>query len=200
MYKMLARTLVLILTAIGLLVVLVTATPLTSLWAARLASPWHDDRGGTLIVLAAESLNKDVVGVSSYWRCFYTALAWRSGAFRQVVVSGDSVVGPMKSALVSMGVPAAAIQLDSQSGTTRLSALHCRDLLAAAPGPKVLLTSDYHVFRARRAFLKAGLPAGVSVVPDVTKRSTSWSGRWPAFLDLLSETCKIAYYYFKGWI
>jgi hypothetical protein len=32
------------------------------------------------------------------------------------------------------------------------------------------------------------------------KRASTWKGRWPAFLDLISESVKIVYYYARGWI
>ena len=66
------------------------------------------------------------------------------------------------------------------------------------------LTSDFHMFRAWRDIPKVGLKWGLSVrprpVPDVLKRTSSWKGHWPAFLDLTAETVKIAYYYARGWI
>ena len=64
----------------------------------------------------------------------------------------------------------------------------------------MLLTSDYHMFRAHRAFKKAGLEVLPKPFPDARKRASEWTGRWPAFLDLVEETLKIGYYYARGWI
>ena len=107
---------------------------------------------------------------------------------------------PMQDFLRCHGIPAEAIVLEPKSTSTRENALFTKDLLAAEPGTKVLLTSDYHMFRAHRAFLKAGLMVEPRPIPDVRKRSTRWRGRWPAFLDLMQEYCKIAYYRARGWI
>lgn len=45
-------------------------------------------------------------------------------------------------------------------------------LLEAEPRPVVLLTSDYHMFRARRMFEKAGLKVVPMPIPDGLKRAT----------------------------
>ena len=65
---------------------------------------------------------------------------------------------------------------------------------------KVLLTSDYHMYRAHRVFAKQGIQVEPRPIPDVLKRGAGWRGRWPAFLDLLTESAKILYYRARGWI
>ena len=97
-------------------------------------------------------------------------------------------------------MPRTAIVLEEQSRSTRHHALYTKKLLASMPGRKVLLTSDFHMFRAHRAFRKEGLDVVPSPYPDVRKRATTWRVRWPAFLDLVQETVKIGYYYAQGWI
>jgi uncharacterized SAM-binding protein YcdF (DUF218 family) len=189
-----------LLALVGLIVVIVTVTPLTRMWASRLAAPWSDDNGDVLIILAGDKIDTGVIGLNSYWRCFYGSLAWREGGFRQILITGDSVVVPMKTFLIAMGVPEGAIEVEAQSVSTYENAIHSFPLLAGMPGKKVVLTSDYHMWRARRTFRKAGIVTGFRTVPDVTKRSAGWRGRWPAFLDLLNESLKIGYYEFKGWV
>src|SRR5215475_13526618 len=76
------------LAALGLLLVLVTATPLVSWWAGIFAGPWDDPGGDVLIVLGGSLLGNGVMGQNSYWRALYTAQAWRHGTFRRIVVSG----------------------------------------------------------------------------------------------------------------
>jgi len=197
--QVIRRAVVPFLASIGLICVLVTITPVTSLWAARLAAPWSMDRGDVLIILAGDKLDDGVAGLNSYWRCFYGALAWRLGGFSHVLITGDNVVEPMRQLLIVMGVPAPAIQLEAQSASTHESAIHIQPILLSMTGKKVLLTSDYHMFRARRTFQKAGIVTGFWTVPDITKRSVHFRGRWPAFLDLLDESSKIVYYFVRGW-
>lgn len=193
------------LTGLGLLVVLVTVTPLVSWWAGVLAGPWEDPNGDILIVLGGSLLGDGVMGPSSYWRSTYAVLAWGEGSFHRVVVSGGgpagtSIAEPMRDFLECRGVPRTAIEIEARSRSTHENALYVAELLAGISGRKVLLTSDYHMFRAYRAFKKAGLEVLPRPFPDARKRASNWTGRWPAFLDLVEETLKIGYYYARGWI
>jgi uncharacterized SAM-binding protein YcdF (DUF218 family) len=64
----------------------------------------------------------------------------------------------------------------------------------------VLLTSDFHMFRAVRVFRKAGLNVTPYAIPDVIKISDSWYGRISGFQRLAVETVKIGYYELRGWM
>ncbi|MEO7144285.1 MAG: YdcF family protein [Bryobacteraceae bacterium] len=186
--------------AIGLLVVLVTALPLTGWWARALAGQWNDPRGDVLIVLGGDGLGDGTLGLHSYWRAEYAARVWREGGFRQIVVSGAKVGEAMKRFLACEGVPEGAIRVEDRSTSTRENALFVAKMLEGTPGRLVLLTSDYHMARASRAFRKAGLAIAPRPIPDVLKRTSSWLGRWPAFLDLTEETGKTGYYFIRGWL
>ena len=191
--------------AFGFLFFGVTFSPLISWWGGLLAGPWDDPTGEVLIVLGSEVQDDGIIGGSSYWRSVYAVRAWREGGFRQVVVSGGGkavtpIAAPMRDFLVSSGVPPEVIQIEVRAGSTRESALYLKPLLDRMPGRKVLLTSDYHMFRAHRVFRKAGLEVLPRPFPDAGKRGSVWIGRWPAFLDLLTETIKIGYYSVRGWI
>ena len=193
------------LAALGILLVVVSVTPLVSWWAGILAGPWQDPSGDVLIVLGGSLLENGVIGDSSYWRSTYAVLAWREGKFDRVVLSGgrsegNAIAESMRDFLECQGVPRRVIQIETQARTTRENALYVTELLAGVPARKVLLTSDYHMFRARRAFKKAGLEVLSRPVPDARKRAARSIGRWPAFLDVVRETIKIGYYYARGWI
>jgi uncharacterized SAM-binding protein YcdF (DUF218 family) len=192
------------LAGLGLLLILVTVTPLVSWWAGVLAGPWDDPNGDVLIVLGGSLLENGLMGQSSYWRSVYALRAWRQGTFHRIVISGGpphySTAQPMRDFLESQGVPRDTIQIETQSTSTRENALRVAELLARVPGRKVLLTSDYHTFRAYHAFKKAGLEVLPRPFPDVRKRANGWAGRWPAFLDLALESIKIGYYRARGWI
>jgi uncharacterized SAM-binding protein YcdF (DUF218 family) len=202
--RRIVRTLIHLLAALGLLVFMVTATPLTLWWSARLAGPWNDPKGDVLIVAGGSTLDDGMIGSSSYWRAIHGARSFRQGSFREVLVTGggepNSVAARIADYLVSQGVPREIIRLETQSRTTRENALNVTALLKGHRGRKVLLTSDYHMYRACRAFLKAGLEVEPSPFPDAGKRGSSWQGRWPAFLDLVEESAKILYYRLHGWI
>src|SRR6266545_6889509 len=191
------------LAALGFLVVIVTVTPLVSWWAGALAGPWEDPKGDVLIVLGGSLLGDGVMGQSPYWRSAYAVRAWGEGTFHRVVLSGggsagNSIAAPMRDFLECRGVPRTAIQIETRARSTHENALYVTELLARIPGRKVLLTSDYHMFRAHRALKKAGLEVLARPFPDARKRGSQWTGRWPAFLDLVGETMKIGYYYARG--
>jgi uncharacterized SAM-binding protein YcdF (DUF218 family) len=185
--------------------VVATATPVAYWWATVLAGPWNDPGGDTLIVLGGSVLGDGVIGENSYWRAIYGSIAYREGGFRHVVISGGRhegpVIGePIRDYLRCQGVPDDRIVVENRSTSTRENALFTAQLLRGKPGRMVLLTSDYHMYRAWRAFRKAGLEVQPRPVPDVRRRALSITGRWPAFLDLARESVKIAYYWWQGWI
>ena len=159
-----------------------------------------------MIVLTGSILSDGILGETSYWRSAYTVMAWREGGWRQVIVSGGGggaalpVGEAMKIFFEAGGVSADAILADSQSMSTRESALNLARILTQTPGRKVLLTSDYHMFRAVRALRKTGLIVIPRPIPDAIKRAGSWNLRWDVFQDLLIESTKIVYYRGRGWI
>jgi uncharacterized SAM-binding protein YcdF (DUF218 family) len=185
---------------LGGLVLLVTLAPPS--WYIRwLAGPWEDPKGNVLIVLGGQGLNERMLGQNSYWRSVYAVWAWREGGFHHVILSGDAqVVTPMRDFLVSQGVPAEVVAMERKSLSTHENAQLTAPLARSWPGPYVLMTSDYHMWRAHRAFIRAGLPVLPRPLPDAGKRITQWSARWQVFLDLLEETAKIGYYEAHGWI
>lgn len=192
-----------VLAALGLIVALVSLTPLVTWWARALSGPMTDPKGDILIVLAGSSAERGTIGYNSYLRAQYAAWAYQGGGFAQIIVSGGGeppASVAMRDFLVSQGVPGERIRVETASHSTQENAINARALLGSERGSLVLLTSDYHMFRARRVFQKAGLAVRPRPIPDVLKRANSLAGRWPAFLDLLGETAKIGYYLVRGWI
>jgi uncharacterized SAM-binding protein YcdF (DUF218 family) len=193
------------LATIGLLVVIVVATPLTTWWATALAGPWDDPKGDVLIVLGGSLIDRNLLGANSYLRSIYATLAWREDHFHEIILSGgDDPVTPiallMKDVLVSHGVPAGIIHVEGAARNTRENALFTKPIASQLAGKKILMTSDFHMFRAYRVFRKAGIDVEPRPFPDVRKRGAKWQGRVPAFFDLISETVKIGYYWVRGWI
>lgn len=200
-----ARFIVSVPAAIGLLFVLVTFTPMDVWWTNYLAGPWNDPVGDVLIVPGADAID-NTIGYSSYLRSVYAALVWKQGGFLNVVVCGGSntsqasVAEQMRDFMLAQGVPAAAVRVETESHSTHENAVKSKALLEQLGGKKVLLTSDYHMFRAYRTFRKAGIDVQPRPFPDALKQSTSRANRWPVFLGLCTETSKIAYYFVRGWI
>ena len=200
------QLLVRLLAALGLLWVIVTFTPLTTWWTEALTGgPYWRLAGDTLIVLGGDRYDTRTIGVTSYWRCVYAAEAYREHRFHTIVVSGGGdtevpIAVTMRDCLVYHGVPKEAIRLETLANSTRQNAVNTERLLAGSPGKKVLLTSDIHMFRARRAFRKAGLNVLPWPALHVRRSTFSRLSRWSAFISLCRETAKIGYYYARGWI
>jgi uncharacterized SAM-binding protein YcdF (DUF218 family) len=192
--------------ATTLLLLVVHFTPVVRWYARLLTGEWADPNGDTLIVLANNMLPDDLIGSGSYWRAIYAIRAYHHHRFRAVVISGGPGGGHLPMArvigqfLVSNGVPADVIHLEEQSTSTRENAIFTTAMVSSWPGKKVLLTSDMHMFRARRAFAAAGLQVAPCPIPDVLKSSNSILARWPCFWGLVLETVKIVYYFAQGWI
>jgi uncharacterized SAM-binding protein YcdF (DUF218 family) len=199
--------LVAFLAMVGLLVGIVTFTPLVPWWAQKVAGPMDDPTGEVLIVLGGSALEDGIIGESSYWRSAYAVRAYRKTPFTKVIVSGGGryhVSAAMRDFLVAEGIPQERVILEDRSTSTRENAVDTKELLAgmmpSGPGRLVLLTSDYHMFRARRAFRKAGLDVAPRPFPDAIKRSNSRAERWPIMFELCEEAVKSAYYWARGWI
>lgn len=184
---------------LGITMIVVTVTPLVDGLGALLAGPWDDSRGDTLIVLTGSSLESGVIGESSYWRSASAVSFWRERQYRTIWITGYGG-GPrtaaelMRDFLMSQGVPGERIQVETASRSTRESAAAMARILAGDTGRTVLLTSDYHMFRSRRMFARAGLAVATLPVPDARKRAGRWRTRWPAFLDVAEEMAKIVWY------
>jgi uncharacterized SAM-binding protein YcdF (DUF218 family) len=191
------------LAATGLLVVATMFTPLVPWWARKLGGPMDDPTGDVLIVLGGSALEDGIIGQSSYWRSVYAVRAYRKTPFARVIVSGGGRFHPatvMRDFLVSQGVPPDRISVEDRSTSTHENAVYTKELLAGANGRLVLLTSEYHMFRAWRVFRKAGLNVAPRPFPDAIKRSSSLPERWPILFNLCSEAVKSGYYWVRGWI
>jgi uncharacterized SAM-binding protein YcdF (DUF218 family) len=187
--------------ALGLLMLLVTTTPLLRWYAQWLAGPWYEPQGDILILLGADTPSDGIIGPVTYWRSFYAVLAWREGGFRTIVVSGgEGIAESIRDFLVYEKVPADKIVIENRSVSTHENAIFTAAIVRGMPGRKVLLTSDFHVYRSVRAFDKAGVEVTPRPIPYALKRSNLWTERWPVFLEMAMETAKILDYRIRGWI
>jgi uncharacterized SAM-binding protein YcdF (DUF218 family) len=158
-----------------------------------------------LIVLGASpEKQRGTIAGSEYRRAVYTVQAWREGGFETIVLTGgppyQSAAAEMRDFLVAQGIPKQSIRLETRSRSTRENALFTRPILEGMPGGKVLLTSDFHMYRAVRTFQKVGLAVLPRPIPDVQERAHTPLERWESFVVLAQETGKIGYYYLRGWM
>ena len=149
-----------LLAAIGAIFLLITCTPFVPWYATRLASPWSTDQGDILVVLSAALPNgqlpgRQVMDISTYWRCFMALVYYRQHPYKEIIVSSKNSAPGMRDFFVFNGVPAERIRVEDRSSNTHENAEYTARILSAQPGHVVLITSDIHIFRARRAFAKA---------------------------------------------
>lgn len=188
-----------LLAAVGLVTVLILCTPVVSWWARAYAGPIEQPRGEILILLSAASDDNGGISYSSYWRARQALVAWQTGSFKKVVITGGGGPGILNF-LVAEGIPRPAMIAEWKSTSTRENAINTRRLIEHMSGKRVLLTSDFHMYRALRVFRKAGINAAPMAVPDVLHSTEHWNGRFSAFETMLIETVKIGYYALRGWI
>lgn len=193
------RVLVRAFAAVGVMTVLAVATPVVHWWALASAPPREQPRGDVLIVLSAARDQNGGMSFSSYWRARMAVEAWKNGGFHKAIVCGSGVPA-IANYMAAEGVPAGAIVAESASKSTRENALNAARLLENIPGRRVLLTSDFHMFRALRVFRKAGVDAAPLPVDDAIRNSKEWAGRFSVLQNLVVENLKIVYYRMRGWI
>jgi len=189
------------------LLLIVHFTPLTKAWAGFLGGNRSDASSDTLIVLAAEIEIDGVLGPGSYIRTLNAVRAYRQTPFRSIIVTGgQSGASPkttgaaMRDFLIANGVPAGVVHVEPRAASTRENALFVKSMLPAETLRPVLMTSDFHMFRARRVFERAGIPVIARPVPDVIRRSNHIVNRWGSFWTLTLETVKIGYYAWERWL
>lgn len=195
----LRRWLTRLLASLGLITVLVVFTPIVSWWARAYSGPIDRPSGDILIVLSAASDNNGVISYSSYWRARCALLAWQTGNFKKIVISGGGGPG-IRTFLANYGVPLQVMTAEWRSTSTRENAIETSRILNGMPGRKILLTSDFHMFRAIRVFRKLGIDVIPMPVPDVIQTSENLLGRFSAFETMLGESARIVYYQLRGWM
>jgi uncharacterized SAM-binding protein YcdF (DUF218 family) len=193
------RYLTRVLAVIGLVAVLALGTPIDYWWAHAYSGSIQQPKGDVLILLSAASDDKGLISYSSYWRARYALLAWKEGGLQKIVISGGGGPG-IANFLIMEGVPRQAIVSEWHSTTTRENGVETARLIQDMPGKKILLTSDFHMFRAIRVFRKLGIDVTPMPVPDVLKASQHLNGRITGFQTLTVESFKIVYYRLHGWI
>ena len=197
--KTVGRWLRTLLVAIGLLTVVVISTPVVSWWARAYAGPIEQPKGDVLILLSAAADDDQGISYSSYWRARHALLAWQTGAFSKIVVSGGGGPG-IVNFLVGQGIPRNAIVAEWGSKSTRENGIATARLIEGMPGKKVLLTSDFHMYRALRVFRKLNIEVTPMPAPDVLHSTEHWNGRFQAFETMVVESAKILDYAVRCWI
>jgi uncharacterized SAM-binding protein YcdF (DUF218 family) len=193
---------------LGIVLLVVTFTPIVKWAASGLQQDWYDGDSPVLIVLGGSMLVPGTgptatLGQDSYLRCIYAAWEFHSHRYNYVLVTGSNgLAQSMARLLVSQSVPVAQILEETAATSTYENAQFSKRILQNRYGSNlpsvVVLTSDYHSWRALRTFQHAGFNAHVIAIPDVIKQSSRVAFRWAGFVTLCEEAAKIVYYRATG--
>ena len=190
----------------GALFLVVTFTPLVRWMAQPIAPRWTNADRGVLILLSGSTTTYEgaspsfLIGQNTYWRTVHAIAIWRAGHFSKILVCGLGTEQMVKPLLLAAGVPQDAILIENRSETTHQNAELAKPILAGLMGPYVLLTSDYHMYRASRCFNREGITVETMPAPDIWKRYNNPSERWDCFRDLILEFAAIVGYRAHAWI
>jgi uncharacterized SAM-binding protein YcdF (DUF218 family) len=185
--------------AIGFIFVLTTVTPIVSWWAQAYAGPIERPKGDILILLSAANDDRGGISFSSYWRAREAIYAYQTGGFKKIVITGGGGPGILDY-MIAEGIPREAIVAEWGSRNTRQSGVTMARMLQTMPGKKVLLTSDFHMYRALRVFRKLDIDVTPMPVRDVLQSAAHWGGRFGSFGIMAGESAAIVYYRLRGWI
>lgn len=197
------------LAVVGAIILLITCTPIVPCVVQMSEPPWFEGDGEVLVVLGGSMLvpgpgPQATLGYDTYLRCTYASWILQTEKFRYVVVTGGGgLAETMAVFLVHNGVDARSILIERNAHSTFENAVFTRRILQAqyrgSPlPPVVVLTSDYHAWRARRTFSHSGFRAQAISIPDVIKRSSERAFRLSAAQYLISEWTKDAFYLLSG--
>jgi len=179
--------------------VLTSFTPIVSWWAQAYAGPIERPKGDILILLSAADDDRGGISFSSYWRAREAIFAYQTGGFKKIVITGGGGPGILDYMIVE-GIPREAIIAEWGSRNTRQSGVAMERMLQTMPGKKVLLTSDFHMYRALRVFRKLDIDVTPMPVRDVIQRAAHWGGRFESFETMAGESAAIVDYWLRGWI
>jgi uncharacterized SAM-binding protein YcdF (DUF218 family) len=186
---------------VGAFLLLITFTPLVSTIAEKLAVDWYEGEGDVLVVLGGSMLvngtgPRATIGYDTYLRTAYANWMLKAYRFPKIVVSGGGGLAEgMMKFLMGEGVPASSILLESRSQSTAENAQYVKQLLQQQgipiPGSTiVVVTSDYHSWRARLLFRQYGIRVRMMPAPEVSKRAGSLLFRLQGFVIVATELCK----------
>jgi uncharacterized SAM-binding protein YcdF (DUF218 family) len=123
-----------------------------------------------IVVLGAGLRRDNQPGPALTRRAAHAAVLWQQGYAPIVVCSGGNPGSRARSEaaacaelLQADGVPASAIIFEEKSRSTEENAIYTRALMSQKGWQTAIVVSDgYHLFRARRLFTNAGIPAFTS--------------------------------------
>jgi uncharacterized SAM-binding protein YcdF (DUF218 family) len=189
----------------GALFLTVMFTPLVPLMLRQVTPQPTDVDHGVLVLLSGSAAiggepPRLLIGLNTYWRTMHAIAVWRAGHFSKILVCGYGTEEMVKPFLLAVGIPNDAILIENQSKTTHENALYAKPILDGQLGPYVLVTSDFHMYRAARCFEHEGIPVETMPAPDIANQFRNPAQRWECFQGMMLEFGATALYWMRGWI
>jgi uncharacterized SAM-binding protein YcdF (DUF218 family) len=179
---------------LGLLAFVVTAfTPAPRLIHRAMTSPSEERHADAIVVLGASVSPEGLLDSASLRRTLAGVRAQRRGLAPVLLLlgprHGNAVEADVRSALATdLGVPKEAIRTEPRALTTQQEARRAADLLLPQGARRVLLvTSEYHIRRARALFERAGFEVAPLAVPEIDAASNRPEERLSTMRSALSE-------------
>jgi uncharacterized SAM-binding protein YcdF (DUF218 family) len=190
---------------LGLLAFFVTAfTPASRLLHHAMTSPSDERHADAIVVLGASVSPEGLLDSASLRRTLAGVRAHRRGLAPALLFMGtrhgDAVEAEVRSALATdLGVPSEAIRTEPRALTTQQEAQRAAALLLPEGARRVLLvTSEYHMRRARALFERAGFEVAPLAVPEIDAASDRPEDRLSTMRSALSEALARALYRVLG--
>ena len=209
MFKRMVRWIKATFTVLGLLVVIIAATPLSEYLSQPLRLEGQPRRAQAIVVLGGGAFKDGVVSISSLARAVYGFSLFRTGYAPRILLSGGRATpkdGPeslaMKKLLQDIGAESRLIETEDRSTRTYSSAQESARILQPQGATRILLVSHpNHMLRAKWTFEKAGFTVYPAPIPWDRFTEKNFSiGRLDLFQSALHEYGGLVLYWWRGWL
>jgi uncharacterized SAM-binding protein YcdF (DUF218 family) len=170
-------------------------------------SPVFKGRDGTQLAFLDVAGAIRVLEAQRIYRLAKDPWVISSGGAANSATDAPTTGGSMRDALVRLGVPSDRVLLEDRSQSTRDEAVMVAPMLhQLSARHAVIVTSDYHMWRALAAFRSMGVDAVPAIAMDPMARQPWSAWLWPSNQALLfsgsvvREYLAIGAYWSRGWL
>jgi uncharacterized SAM-binding protein YcdF (DUF218 family) len=196
-------------TVLGMLVVIIVATPLSEYLSLPLRLEDQPRHAQAIVVLGGGAFKDGSASISSLARAIHGFSLFRAGYAPRILLSGGRATpkdGPeslaMKKLLQDIGAESRLIETEDRSTRTYSNAQESARILQPQGASRILLVSHpNHMLRAKWTFEKAGFTVYPAPIPwdPFTEKNFS-IGRIRLFESALHEYGGLVLYWLRGWI
>ncbi len=209
MFKRMVRWIKATFTVLGMLVVIIVATPLSEYLSQPLRLEGQPRRAQAIVVLGGGASKDGYASIPSLARAVYGFSLFRAGYAPRILLSGGRATpkdGPeslaMKMLLQDIGAQSSLLETEDRSTRTYSNAQESARILQPQGATRILLVSHpNHMLRAMWTFEKAGFTVYPAPIPwdRFTEKNLSLD-RMRLFESALHEYGGLVLYWWRGWI